>query len=175
MEIPKGYCQCGCGQKTDIIKRNHVSKGQKKGEYFRFLPRHHRHCPSTEKRLNEAGEATGCYVSHGYINVYDKEHPSSKPVSESRLIVESKIGRFLNNDECVFHLDGDRLSTQNLVLCKKGSYPSILLQRRIALEACGNPNYRKCSKCKMYDDPKNMIRDGRANRSSWRHPSHARK
>lgn len=32
MKIPKGLCQCGCGGKTKISKRNRKERGQLKGE-----------------------------------------------------------------------------------------------------------------------------------------------
>lgn len=45
-EIPYGYCQCGCGQKTNIIDKNHTRLGRKKGEYARYIRGHAGHdCP----------------------------------------------------------------------------------------------------------------------------------
>lgn len=40
-EIPYGYCQCGCGEKTNIIKASCKSKGKIRGEPSRYLPGHH--------------------------------------------------------------------------------------------------------------------------------------
>lgn len=39
-EIPYGYCHCGCGQKTNIAKRNFHSRGIVKGEPWRYAPGH---------------------------------------------------------------------------------------------------------------------------------------
>lgn len=39
--VPYGYCHCGCGQKTRIIKRSDASRGLVKGEPARFVSSHH--------------------------------------------------------------------------------------------------------------------------------------
>lgn len=41
-EIPHGYCQCGCGQKTTLAKRTDSRKGLVQGEPCKFLPNHQR-------------------------------------------------------------------------------------------------------------------------------------
>jgi hypothetical protein len=46
LDIPFGYCQCGCGQKTNIAKKS--SRGVKKGQPCRFL---HGHNP--QKRVRQ--------------------------------------------------------------------------------------------------------------------------
>jgi HNH endonuclease len=38
--IPLGYCQCGCGERTSIIKKTQRDVGRIAGEYARYLPRH---------------------------------------------------------------------------------------------------------------------------------------
>lgn len=40
MSIPRGYCQCGCGQKTAIAKMTLNSRGQVKGQPLRYLSGH---------------------------------------------------------------------------------------------------------------------------------------
>lgn len=49
-EIPYGYCHCGCGQKTNIITKNHTKPYRKKGEPALFLRGHggHGYRPSDE-------------------------------------------------------------------------------------------------------------------------------
>ena len=41
-DIPKGYCQCGCGKRTSIADRNNVERGWIKGQPMPFLAGHHR-------------------------------------------------------------------------------------------------------------------------------------
>lgn len=40
-DIPRGYCQCGCGQKTKPYDRTDTKRGYVKGELARFVYRHH--------------------------------------------------------------------------------------------------------------------------------------
>lgn len=40
IEIPYGYCHCGCGKKTAIAKDTNKKRGAVKGEPLRFLPGH---------------------------------------------------------------------------------------------------------------------------------------
>jgi hypothetical protein len=41
-DIPLGYCQCGCGEKTPIAKKTRAYCGHVKGEPIRFINNHHR-------------------------------------------------------------------------------------------------------------------------------------
>jgi hypothetical protein len=43
-----------------------------------------------------------------------------------------------------------------LVVCPDTAYHRLLHIRTAALEACGNPDWRHCVRCKQYDDPANM-------------------
>lgn len=49
-------------------------------------------------------------MNTGYIGIYFPDHPQSKDgyVLEHRLVMECVIGRHLNNDECVHHINGNR-------------------------------------------------------------------
>jgi hypothetical protein len=40
MEIPEGFCQCGCGQKTSVVKTAVKSRGLKKGDCRKFVNGH---------------------------------------------------------------------------------------------------------------------------------------
>ena len=56
--IPYGYCHCGCGEKTNIISRNHTYKNYKKGEPYLYIMGHNRRLSSVEYIINEE---TGCW------------------------------------------------------------------------------------------------------------------
>lgn len=81
-------------------------------------------------------------------------------------VVEAAIGKKLPKGAVVHHVDENKLNNKksNLVVCSRG-YHKVLHQRTNALNACGNANWRICSICKEYDDPKNM----RLNGSTYTH------
>jgi hypothetical protein len=54
-EIPYGYCQCGCGQKTNIAPYNYPKYGWVKGEPIRFI-RYHQH---EKARADESPNPSG--------------------------------------------------------------------------------------------------------------------
>lgn len=84
---------------------------------------------------------------------------------EHRLIAERALGRPLKSDEEVHHIDKDGLKNANgnLVILKRPLH-MLLHARERALAACGNPDWRPCVICKVYDDPENMYFKDRAYR-----------
>ena len=58
----------------------------------------------------------------------------------------------------IHHIDEDKKNNinTNFCICDKG-FHVILHQNIVALKACGNKRYRKCSLCHTYDDPENML------------------
>jgi predicted XRE-type DNA-binding protein len=66
IEIPYGYCQCGCGQKTNIAKRTEKRIGHTKGEPLRFVLGHARkRIESVQERfwskVDQSGGKDGCW------------------------------------------------------------------------------------------------------------------
>lgn len=62
----------------------------------------------------------------GYVYVYQPNHPRRDKkgyVCEHRLVMEKKVGRYLDKTEVVHHIDGSRSNNkiENLVLCKSDS------------------------------------------------------
>lgn len=53
--IPIGYCQCGCGGKTQISVNNHAKRGYVKGVPFRFIANHHTYGSLLEYRVDDNG------------------------------------------------------------------------------------------------------------------------
>lgn len=48
-------------------------------------------------------------TTQGYVSIYKPEHPncnSNGRVMEHRLVMEAFLGRYLNNNECVHHING---------------------------------------------------------------------
>lgn len=147
MEIPYGYCHCGCGQKTNISKRNSTRGGHKKGEPFKFLHHHHGRKP-WEPDLSH----------HGYKIISMPHHPRKNKADhlmEHVLIAEKALGKFLSPGVEVHHFPSKDIFT-HLVICQDHAYHFLLHVRHRAFIACGNPNWRKCQYCKKYDDIKNL-------------------
>lgn len=84
-------------------------------------------CRSKHRRIFHSGENSfawkgGKYKDkHGYIYIYSPNHPfknSSNRVFEHRVVMEKHIGRYLNKEEVVHHINGivDDNRIENLML-----------------------------------------------------------
>jgi transposase len=89
-------------------------------------------------------------IRGGYIYIYAPEHPNATNngcVMEHRLVMEEILGRYLESDEIVHHVDGNKSNNDlgNLVVMRRGEHVTkhfealdelIMAERRIAeLEA----------------------------------------
>lgn len=126
--IPKGLCQCGCGNQTRKIERNNASKNHVRGEYYKFIKGHY---PKGELSPN---------WRRGY-----------RIVEEHVVLAKKALGKKLPKGTEVHH----HTETQ-LVVCPDRAYHKLLHQRQKAFESCGNVHWRKCKFCKKYDDPEAM-------------------
>ena len=61
-EIPVGFCQCGCGQRTPIARKTRVELGQIKGQPVRFI-RGHNH------KRGRVSESLAAGQQHGELTV----------------------------------------------------------------------------------------------------------
>ena len=77
---------------------------------------------------------------------------------EHVLIVERTLGREIRRPIEIHHVDGNGRNNArtNLVVCPDVSYHRLLHARTEALDACGNPNWRKCCFCKKWDSSENL-------------------
>ena len=90
---------------------------------------------------------------------------------EYRLVAEKALGKPLPKSAVVHHVDYDEHNNDpsNLVICQDQAYHFMLHNRTNALEACGNPNYRKCGVCGEYGDPTNMLEYRTASKAGVRY------
>lgn len=153
-------CLCECG-KIALVLQDNLTRGLSRscGCLNRELSR--------ERGLRRTGSNNpnwngGNKRDHkGYVMVFMPSHPFANAngyIQEHRLVVERALGRPLRKEECVHHVDGDKANNKNsnLVLCNDWGYHQTLHRRDRALRSCGNPEWRKCSFCKEYDDPSRM-------------------
>lgn len=153
--VPYGYCHCGCGEKTSIMKGTDRSKGYEKGQPRRFILQHQARLQFREKNPFWKG---GKSTNHGYILIRQSNHPRAIKkgyVFEHILVAERALGKFLPPGAEVHHWNEVKNDNrgENLAICEDQAYHKLLHVRMRAWKACGNPNYRKCVVCKQYDDP----------------------
>ena len=123
-------------------------KGLCTAHYLRMY-RHGR----TEAIRRPKGEGT--IDQYGYRLLTD---PDGRQRREHVMVAEKALGRPLPEGAVVHHVDGDKLNNagSNLVICPDDTYHKMLHVRERALDACGDPNKRKCKFCKEHDSVSNM-------------------
>jgi len=155
MEIPYGYCQCGCGNKTNIPKKNSFKENRLKDIPMKFILGHH-------VRIKFGSDANGWKGgrkkhNRGYIVVLQTDHPraSSGYVLEHILIAEKVLGKYLPYKVEMHHVNENKSDNRhgNLVVCQDRSYHLLLHRRTAAYKACGYSSWRKCKHCNQYDEP----------------------
>jgi hypothetical protein len=73
--IPEGFCQCGCGEKTNIAKKNHTVFGFVKGKPYHYIQNHHKR-KKTQYLEEDRGFDTPCWIwqltlnQDGYARTY---------------------------------------------------------------------------------------------------------
>jgi hypothetical protein len=136
MDIPEGLCGCGCGQKTNLARCTYRKAGHVAGKPYRYVCGHSRKA-NTLKTYRRAKQGGG---------------------TEHRRIVEQALGHPLRSSAPVHHVNENRRdnSPGNLVACDSIAYHNLLHRRQRALDACGNPNARKCVHCGQYGLPEVM-------------------
>lgn len=61
-KVPRGYCRCGCGERTPLAARDRPSRGYRKGEPLPFCPNHR----SADRRVEVADN--GCWLWQGSMS-----------------------------------------------------------------------------------------------------------
>ncbi len=108
-EIPRGVCECGCGEPTKLAKHTIRKRRHFLGHPLPYLRGHH---PKLRNTGPESHRWKGGTIIHrGYIYRYAPDHPAtlaSPPlyVREHRLVMEHSLGRYLREDEIVHHKNG---------------------------------------------------------------------
>ena len=155
MQIPYGYCQCGCGMKTDFYKDTNKQRGTIRGLPAKFIRNHH-----TRGRLNPKWKG-GITTNDGYIhlkNNTNKRSDSHGYTLEHILVVEEAIGKSLPFKAVIHHFNGNIKdnSKGNLVVCQSQEYHMLLHMRTRAFLDCGHADWLKCKICHNYDRPQNL-------------------
>ena len=125
------------------------------------------YCHMHYKRLYKTGKLTinGSFepvkrakgkgtIDHGYHRIKNNGIRQYVHIA----IVEDILGHKLPKGAHVHHVDANSANNEhsNLVVCPNQDYHLLLHRRQRAMDTCGNPDYRKCLKCKTWDHPNNM-------------------
>ena len=148
----KGFCQCGCGQRTNIPKRTDRRKNQIKGQPMRFLRGH-------ISKIKHPALNGGRIFDGRYWRIHAPGHPRANTngyVWEHIIIAEKALGKSLPNGTEVHHFP-NRINFTHIVICENSPYHNLLHRRQTAFFGCGHPSWRKCSYCKQWDAPENLI------------------
>lgn len=97
---------------------------------------------------------------------------------EHVIIAERALGKPLPERARIHHIDGDRAHNENsnFVICEDASYHMLLHARQRALEACGNPNWRRCRVCGQWDAPERLrLQPNGREAPRYQHPGCKRK
>ena len=155
-EIPKGLCQCGCGQRTNIAPDSHRVSGAIKGQPYRFIRYHHIGIDQErEKNPNWNGGKT--INSTGYSKILIPGHAKADEggyVFEHILIAEKSLGHNLPTGAIVHH--HPKNPSNSLVICQNRAYHRLLHRKYNALISCGHANWRQCYFCRQYDSPNHL-------------------
>lgn len=99
---------------------------------------------------------------NGYVSISTPGHPRAHTITnhvyEHILVAERVLGHLLPSQAVIHHVNEDTSDnrTENLVICEDQRYHMLLHIRLRAFKACGNAGFRKCTICKIYDDPNNL-------------------
>lgn len=123
VDVPVGFCKCGCGERTRLAPVNDRSKGWIKGEPLSFIKGH------LTRFMSQAGENSSNWkggksvTSHGYVRL---QMPDGTRPYEHIVVAEKALGRKLKSisvghpaNEVVHHVYGDkkRNTNDNLLIC----------------------------------------------------------
>jgi len=160
-KIPKGFCQCGCNQKTSIYKESHPARMMIKGEPANFIQGHHTKIRNLSGKLHPQWKGGKRLTAKGYILIWCPGHHRSNCqgyVFEHILVAEQILGKPLPPNAEIHHVNEDKSDNRlgNIVICSDNDYHHLIHQRLRAYKACGHANWRKCNFCKQWDAPENM-------------------
>jgi hypothetical protein len=149
-----------CGEFCEITRRGMCNKHYRRKMKY----------GNPDKTINRAiGQGTP------HISGYWMFEISGRSVLRHVLVAEKALGKPLPKGAQVHHVDYDRSndSNENLVICQNVSYHKLLHRRTDALNACGNANWLRCSKCGKYS-PASELRIYKPSGNKW-HPGCAPK
>jgi hypothetical protein len=105
------------------------------------------------------------------MGFYQMARSRGRTVTAHRAVVEDALGKPLPAGAVIHHVDGNGLNNRpsNLVVCQDQEYHRLLHRRAKALKACGNPTWRRCSKCGKWSPPEDGADNKTGTNYRWLH------
>jgi hypothetical protein len=107
--LPNGYCQCGCGERTTIIRWSVRTRGLIRGQYRRFVNHHHLRVPIEQSFWEKVNKDTqnGCWEWIGSKdgNGYGLIRHNSVLYHAHRVSFELNIGKIPPGQMVLHHCD----------------------------------------------------------------------
>lgn len=110
--IPTGICECGCGQKTEIVTASQYSRRCFIGHPKPYVGKHKQRLwvkrRGPDHHMWQGGRIQ---TAGGYVLAWNAEHPAANKngyLYEHRLVMEQRLGRYLRPEEVVHHRNGIR-------------------------------------------------------------------
>ena len=114
--------------------------------------------------VSPAGYAYVMFPTHPHANVIGR-------VSEHKIAVENALHRLMPKSAIFHHKNHirDDNAPSNIVVCDSQAYHQIIHRRERAFRAVGNANWRRCTICKEYDAPENLVWSSQRAKETMRH------
>jgi len=161
-----GFCECGCGKKTNIAIWTNRGLGRFKGKPMRFIQYHQLKGENSPRYLGDKRRLD----KGGHLLKKCHGHPRADKngyVFDHILIAEKALGKPILRIHHIHHFP--KAPSGQLIICQNQAYHSLLHRRYRSLMACGNPDFRKCPFCKKYDDIKNLYMINKKTHPSFMH------
>lgn len=127
--------KCGCGCNQNITRTDWKSNLFGRSKIW-FIKNHHFRIFTPRGKMHKHPAWKGGRLKHnGYIYIRQPNHPNAGKfgyISEQRLVMETHIKRYLNNNEIVHHIDGNRKNnnTNNLIILTRNIHQSFHMKER---------------------------------------------
>ena len=102
----------------------------------------------------------GAYNGKWYKEFWIPDHPNANKnhrITEHRYLAAKALGKPIPV-MCVVHHHNGTFRGGFLVICQDSAYHKLLHVRMRAYKETGDPHKRKCSFCKEWDDPEDMMK-----------------
>lgn len=159
--VPIGLCQCGCGNSTPLAKRSDARWGHIIGQPVKWINGHN--ARQMTGGLRGAVWKGGIRLPiNGYPSILMPDHHRANVdgyVFLHIVVAERALGHPLIFPHQVHHVNEQKHDYRpgNLVLCEDYAYHALLHQRARAHQRCGHASWLKCTYCKQYDAPDNLV------------------